>query len=1358
MGFDVAKLRFAVDSSELRKADQDLAKFGKTSKAVSGEALTLATAVRGLGAAAAALGAGAAFGAAIDRSAQLATAIGEVSTLIEGTPQEMALLTREVKALTGAYGGDLTTKANAFYQAISAGANGVADAAEVVAQANKLAIGGMTDVATGVDGLTTAMNVFAGDALTASEASDAMFVGMRAGKTTIAELAGSLGRVAPIARDVGLSFDEMVAAVAATTKGGINTNEAVSGLKAALANVIKPTAEAEEAAKRLGIQFDTAAVKSKGLAGFLEDVRDATGGNIDEMSALFGSVEGLAVVASLAGAGFEDLVDILGEMERKAGATDKAFEKVAETAPQRIDRALGQLKAATVGVGDFGLEAQATALEMLSGAVGAFAETVSRYDVTFQTAAENVQLFVDATGKSLAGAAAGIGDFVNFTRATLSGDWAIAWQSAVGVVDGAIGDMVFALPRFLDTLKDGVVDGVKGLGASIAAAIKGEVESTDILTGAQRIGMGMGTEIRNGLQEELSKGDIATGNWAQIGADSGAMYASGFSKEAVKAIQASGLVEAGFDMATGFEMANSNLVQIGDEAGQAGGDLDAATASANALAAALGVAATEAKVLSSYTDGTAPGTGNAGDGYSGVVGGGGLSSLGGRQSVSFSIYIPEERPLQEYFDFVDQGLKDIDREITRFARDNSGVISDAIMDGSADPRTFWQNFREMAIDSYGGILESLFSEGGAGSNAIGAGLEGILNKYVDRVNAQIAKYNSAVRNINVNDAIQRSPDGMSLTVDTNKFKDIETDWFNTSYELREALLRGALGGADGAKSFANLVAKYNVTRNVNINDSEVDNEPTTRKQWGYDENGDWRLIDVEVEGSGGGGKKSVTYSQKDVKKLDAVGKLFGNIVGNIQDKISLYASVIGSEVNGMGKIMERLEINLGKDGKAGGKLSKLIVAEFEDYSDKLAKRALKSRDDLKKAGESWTDALERLADDFLGVTQTMLLIGQDQLQRASLNNAKIASALAEQFGGVEEFGNAAMSYFNVAFSPSQQKGQLEDYVRGVLSEAGINRMPRTRQQYQNMVEGIDLSTKRGQEKYAVLLSMADLFDQILPAWESGETAINGAADAQERYNRTLTRVSGQLSGMISEAESASQRYKAVANSLRGTADELRSMGRTSEQNLEALRFEYSQTLAKASSGDVDAMERLGGVATDYADASKKNFSTAAEWRFFNTRMAAQLDKVADTAKEKQKLSKFEERSLKRLLDAVENGRLTNRLITKTNTAVGGLPDRLVNRLARLLKETTGKDLDLKKKKPKQVDANQRDFTGDEEGVNKTPAPKKTGGKSDVDELRLENRKLMRKQTRTIRRGNRYNKTTAKILKDFDANGLPAERV
>ena len=84
----------------------------------------------------------------------------------------------------------------ALYQAISAGvpSDNVFDFLET---ANKAAVGGITDLSTSVDGITSVVNAYGSDVISAAEASDLMFTAVKEGKTDFGQLSDSLFQVIP---------------------------------------------------------------------------------------------------------------------------------------------------------------------------------------------------------------------------------------------------------------------------------------------------------------------------------------------------------------------------------------------------------------------------------------------------------------------------------------------------------------------------------------------------------------------------------------------------------------------------------------------------------------------------------------------------------------------------------------------------------------------------------------------------------------------------------------------------------------------------------------------------------------------------------------------------------------------------------------------------------------------------------------------------------------------------------------------------------------------------------------------------------------------------------------------------------
>lgn len=307
---------------------------------------------------------GAAAGAATRQALLFTTAVAELSTLLPKGSQEVNKMAKASGDLARQFGDAPINQTKAFYQIISAGASDAAEATTILTVANKLAIGGVTDVTTAADGLTSALNAYGLEAEEAGGVSDAMFVAMRAGKTNIAQLSASIGSVAPLAAQAGASLDELLAATAALTKGGQSTSVAMTGMRAILAAVVKPTKEAKDMAAQLGLDFSAASLESKGFAKFIQEVATKTAGSSEKMAQLFGGVEALVPALALSGKAAKDFEQILSDMDKKAGQTEEALGKMMSTPQKQLDKLMSNL---TVASDQFGNSILNALLPIISG-------------------------------------------------------------------------------------------------------------------------------------------------------------------------------------------------------------------------------------------------------------------------------------------------------------------------------------------------------------------------------------------------------------------------------------------------------------------------------------------------------------------------------------------------------------------------------------------------------------------------------------------------------------------------------------------------------------------------------------------------------------------------------------------------------------------------------------------------------------------------------------------------------------------------------------------------------------------------------------------------------------------------------
>jgi TP901 family phage tail tape measure protein len=409
---------------------------------------------------------------------QFQDAMAEVSTLVDTAVFDMDRLKRAALDQAAAFGQQPVAQVQAIYQIISAGASSAADATERLEAANKLAVGGVTDVATAADGLTSVLNAYGPRVEGATAVTDALFVAMKAGKTTIAELSSAIGKVAPLAAQTGVSFDELLASISALTKGGIKTTEAVTGVRAVLAAVAKPTKEASDLANALGIEFNAAALQSLGLAGFLEQLVQKTGGSTEALAQLFGGVEALIPVMALSGQAGVDFANILEDMAEKGGATEEAFNKIANSPGFQLNRVMAAIKVEAIELGSAIADALVPAMRFLAdnlsniidllkvatAATAAYYATVrggALITAVTQLVALEKALGATTTAQALASAAS-----KTFTRATAGATGAVRALTValianpVGALVALIAGAVTALVLFGDQISvtgDGVV-------------------------------------------------------------------------------------------------------------------------------------------------------------------------------------------------------------------------------------------------------------------------------------------------------------------------------------------------------------------------------------------------------------------------------------------------------------------------------------------------------------------------------------------------------------------------------------------------------------------------------------------------------------------------------------------------------------------------------------------------------------------------------------------------------------------------------------------------------------------------------------------------------------------------------------
>ena len=390
---------------------------------------------------------------AVKTAGDFDAAFREIATLIDAPLDQLDGFRASLLDYASGSTQSLDKISASVYAAISAGVD-YTESLSVVQRAEQLAVASKADLGDTLVLLVSSLNAYGKGADDAERFSDALFTTVKAGQTTLPELANSLAQVTGLAASAGVPFETLLAAVAALTAAGLPTSQSITSIKAALSNIIKPSSDAAKLAEELGVEFNATALQTKGFEGVLQDVARATGGNVDQMARFFGSVEGLNAVLTLTGKGGDKFTDTLEAMRNASGATDEAFQKMADSiglGGQQIQNALKTLLIAigTPLLDEFGgIQQAVSAIFQSIGSslsdgemgrlVGFIEELAGDIERTLQAVAENIP-------DALAGA-----DSSGFI-----GGLDVVKQAILGIFDGADITTAEGLKRAIEILGSG---------------------------------------------------------------------------------------------------------------------------------------------------------------------------------------------------------------------------------------------------------------------------------------------------------------------------------------------------------------------------------------------------------------------------------------------------------------------------------------------------------------------------------------------------------------------------------------------------------------------------------------------------------------------------------------------------------------------------------------------------------------------------------------------------------------------------------------------------------------------------------------------------------------------------------------
>ena len=403
--------------------------------------------------------------------------MAKVSTIADTSQVSMADMSKQIIQLSDDTGVAATDLSESVYQAISAGQD-TKDAVGFVTSATKLMKAGFTDSATATDTLTTILNAYGMKASEVTSVSDKLITTQNLGKTSVAQLGASMGKIIPTAAMFGVNLDQLASAYVATTKNGISTAESTTYLNSMLNELGKSGTTASkaltEATGKTFSQLMESGVSLIDVVGVLDQQAQASGKSIADM---FGSQEAGKAASTLVQHA-NDFNSAMTAMGESAGATEEAYGKVMDTAAEKAQKAINNIKNAGISIGQ-------SLLPIASDAMGKVADVAKQIGDAYAKLSPAQQDFV--TKLALTAAAAG---------PVIS----VAGKITTGV--GKVVEGVGNLKKAMDGVKD--VPQVFQTVASAIEKVKSALESLPSNLGS------LGSLIKGGFSG-LGAGSVAVG-------------------------------------------------------------------------------------------------------------------------------------------------------------------------------------------------------------------------------------------------------------------------------------------------------------------------------------------------------------------------------------------------------------------------------------------------------------------------------------------------------------------------------------------------------------------------------------------------------------------------------------------------------------------------------------------------------------------------------------------------------------------------------------------------------------------------------------------------------------------------------
>lgn len=263
-------------------------------------------------------------------------AISEIRTISTQNAMSTEQWMTSVIGLSNAFGFGTLEVAEAAYQSLS---NQVTEAGNTFAFLQTqvgLALATVTSLDGTVNATTAVLNAYNLNASQASMVSGVLFKTVEEGRVRLDDLGQTIGRVAILSSQLGVSFVEQQAAMTQLTKLGVRSEEAMTLLRNVELKLLKPTERLKELFTEWGVSSGQTAVQTFGLAGVIGKLGKEAESSGDKAAQMADIMKQLRSIVGVTGLEMRPLTE---EIAKFGNAAEDSIEAIIERTSELDTRA-----------------------------------------------------------------------------------------------------------------------------------------------------------------------------------------------------------------------------------------------------------------------------------------------------------------------------------------------------------------------------------------------------------------------------------------------------------------------------------------------------------------------------------------------------------------------------------------------------------------------------------------------------------------------------------------------------------------------------------------------------------------------------------------------------------------------------------------------------------------------------------------------------------------------------------------------------------------------------------------------------------------------------------------------------------